>query len=188
MIIKLTLGELREARNIAYELAIHWYGIRKNTALLLQAIIGVCGEMAAIKYFNDKLGAEPRIKINKIYTNGCDGGVDFWHPSDLSWDVKVITNGSKYILKTKAECIIGVVKLDKNTYAIAGYAPTSRLRSTPVENWEWIPIHSLKTLFPKHFPHNPKQSLKPQLKQIKTDLNNVMLPIKWRHITKSNEV
>lgn len=188
MIIKLSKAELRDARRLAYQLAIHWYGIRKDKALLAQAITGVCGEMAVIKYFNETLGAEPQLKLNEDYKNGCDGGIDFRHPPDLSWDVKVITNGSKHVLKTKAQCVIGVERLEKNTYSIVGFAPVSRLRNSFTKDWYWIPIHFLKKLFPKHFPHEHIRKQKrshPEL--IRKDLINVFLPIEWKYITEYEE-
>lgn len=153
MKVKLTRSEFREARDVAYALANHWYGKRKNKSALALSMAGICGEYAAIKCFNDTLGAEPRIKFNTEYENGCDGGRDFSHPSDLTWDAKVVTNGTDHILKTKAQCVIGLVREKAHVFYIIGFAPVSRLRETTKDKWKWIPIQAIKTLFPQHFPH-----------------------------------
>jgi len=95
---------------------------------------GMFAEMAVVKYFNESLGATPKIRFNTEYLEGRDGGFDF-KCIGLKFDVKNDNSGkirTANALKTSADVIIGTTRLreskNRYTYGIFGFIPVTRIK------------------------------------------------------------
>lgn len=190
-IITLSRQEKSDVSRVAGELAESWGGSQADWA---KTFSGLGAEMAVIKFFNQRLGAVPRLELNAIYENGGDGGFDFRHPKDLKWDVKSSTGDfdSEYVKKTKADCVVFVGKLP-GAYKMLGFALVSKLpdgqitQAQILENGAGRIAFTLETivkLYPASFSSQRRQALyndsSSRMEQISPIVASVM-----RHIAKS---
>ena len=181
-IIKITRNDIYDIVDTVQELSSYW----KDSTIKM--LIALAGELATIKYFNDYLRANPKIKFNTNYTNGCDGGYDF-EIANTKIDVKTIGKNAqlnKDHTKTKADVLFFTKHLGKLHFHILGFIPRSRLNNLDLNNL--IHPYQIKNIYKDYFLPNPigtvqkkankvyevNQVLRSELVFMFDDLNKIM--------------
>ena len=161
--IRLHRGDFRVIKPVAQKLFRFW-GDKKDSDFWL-TLNGIGAEYAVIKYLNETLLARPKIDFREQYENGRDGGIDFYFPSDMSWDVKSTSSDTldaEYALRSKAQIICGVKTVSRTKYEIWGFALKSKLPTFgEITKAHFKHIELLKRLYPDKFckygiPEDPK--------------------------------
>lgn len=131
--ITLDQSELAEARIAAAKLWNYWDSSEPKKSEAIRILSDFYAEYAVVKYFNEVLGAAPKVHFDIAYKNCGDGGFDFVC-ADTKFEVR--TDDSQAIKNdrsrvTKADAIVGVVRTAKtgefHRYEIFGFMPVSRL-------------------------------------------------------------
>ena len=160
--VNLTRADINYAEKVISKQVMLW--AKKEQFEVFEIRNGLLAEYAVTKYFNETLGAVPRVEFRVNYVDGKDGGFDFQHHG-VTYDVKESRTGiftRAQLRKTSAQVIVATKLITPEKVEIFGYCPVSKLPST-----EEVPIDCFRSLdelgkltawFNSNFTAHPKQN------------------------------